>query len=183
MSLSSGARWLLGALGLVVLVGTAFLLRQALSRTRMAAEREAEAATGWQTQLSGYVDLLNQNDGRIATVVATAPAAHPERFTPDMSRSVWRIENESDLVDIAGGAQALTFPPSQIHCALLGYRAATDPALEVPDDHEVVLLAYHQGTGETGWVSHRIADPTDGAQTQTILDRIACPLQPPAQSP
>ncbi len=176
MSLSSGARWLIGALGLVVLLGAAFLLRQALSRTRTAAEREAEAASGWQTQLHGYVDMLNQSDGRVTTVVATAPATHPERFTREMSRSAWRIESETDLIDLAGSAQAPTFPPSQIHCALLSYRATTDPDLNVPDDHEVVLLAYHPGAGEIGWIGHRIADPTDEAQTQTVLDAIGCPL-------
>ncbi len=179
MSLSSGTRWLIGALGLLALLGAAFLLRQALSRTRTAAQREAEAASGWQTQLSGYVDLLNQEDGRITTVVATAPAAHPERFTRQMSRSAWRIESESNLTDLTGSAQAATFPPSQIHCALLTYRYTTDPDRNVPDDHEVVLLAYHPGAGETGWVGHRIADPTDEAQTQTVLDAIGCPLQRP----
>jgi HAMP domain-containing protein len=178
MDLRLSFRWLIGIVGAAVLIGAALVLWRGLYRQQRATEREAQAVQDqtWQAQLHRYVDLLNQDDGRMTSVQQTARATRPERFTPEMSRFTWTSDDDPDLGYVPAGARPLPFPPTEIWCAVLAHQYTTDPELAVPDNRDVVVIARHQEGDRALWVGHRIASPADPSVAQHIVDEIGCPL-------
>lgn len=148
----------------LTLVGVVILIWR-----RWDVQRQAKLSSAGQERLARYIDLLNQDDGRIVTVQETVRAQAPEQFEAMMSQST------------PGLAVPLSFPPNDLWCAMLVSKPTTDPVLNVPLSSDVVLVARHSGQSE--WVIHTLpaGGDLDAPETQHILSTIGCVFEKRSQ--
>lgn len=178
MTLHSVARWAILALILMLALGGAILWAWNMGKQRSLTEaRDA----GWRSTLNAYVDYRNQDDGRMTSVLATVPAAHPERFLPEMSLTTWREDRGLFSDDAAALAPEdslppLPYPPTAVHCVALNYKPTTDPELNVLAGQELRVLAYHEANGEGQWVLHSLAARGDAVALQQLLAHLGCDI-------
>ncbi len=179
MTIHPATRWLVFAIiALTVLVGL-IIWGRTMNKQRSPAE---ENSASWRDVLAGYVDFLNQDDGRITVVSKTRSAVQPERFIPEMSRYTWsssRAFYSDYAAESASGTRLLplSFPPTELWCAVLMYKATTDPALNIPNDYELVAVARHAAGKQAAWVVHRLAPSGDILSLQETLDVIGCDVK------
>lgn len=169
-------RWLLIALILIVLAGGMVLWWRHSGRQRTAPGNQNAA---WREVLDWYLERLNQDDGRITSMVRMVDAQHAERFVDEMSRYVLsdRAVFRTDDVPYGGSSESLPtlpYPPTQLRCVVLSHTYTVDPALNVPDDHEVVMLGYHEAGDRAAWVVHLLAAHGDALALQQVLDAVGC---------
>lgn len=165
-------RWLVIALVLLAVISGVVILLWRLGMQRSA---------GWQEKLDWYVDLLNQDDGRIVSVHETVRARMPERFSAEMSTSTW---GDSLYFNTDYGSQGprkpdfrpLSFPPAEVWCAVLIDKYTTDPALNVPNTYRAVLIARHGDMYMAEWVVHTLLmdGNLEAAETQRVLSEVGC---------
>jgi len=155
-------------LTMVVIIGIAALVLYKMGKA---------VKMDWQERLTRYVDLLNQDDGRITTIQQTVHARAPERFRAEMSSSSWgdghHFAPHSSQVD-PSALLPLPFPPQDLWCALLTHKYTTDPALNVPNERRIVLVAQHSDLHHTEWVVHTLPGLFGSPATQQILVAVGC---------
>lgn len=178
MTLHSVARWAILALVLMVALGGAIFWAWNMGKQRSLIEaRDA----GWRSMLNAYVDYRNQDDGRMTSVLATVPAAHPERFLPEMSVATWSEDRRffSDYAAARAPEDSLAplpYPPTAVHCVALNYKPTTAPELNVPAGQELLVLAYHEASGDGQWVLHSLSVRGDAAALQQLLANLGCDM-------
>jgi len=178
MTLHSVARWAILALVLMLALGGAILWVWNMGKQRSLTEARD---TGWRSALNAYVDYRNQEDGRMTSVLATVPAAHPGLFLSEMSIAAWsegRGLFSDDAVARSSGDSLtpLPYPPTAVYCVALNYKSTTAPELNVPAAQEVLVLAYHEANGEGQWVLHSLAARGDAAALQQLLAHLGCDM-------
>ncbi|MBN1934084.1 MAG: hypothetical protein JW934_05445 [Anaerolineae bacterium] len=168
-------RWFVVALVVLAVIGGAALLLWRLSMQRPSA---------WREKLTWYVDLLNQDDGRIAAVHETVHARAPERFLAEMSHWTWGDSTYFSTNQNSSGVGSsallpLPFPATDLWCAMLTYKYTTDPALGVLNTWSVVFVALHGDLYRAEWVVHTLAlgGDLEAAETKQILSEVGCQFQ------
>lgn len=175
MNMRIAVRWLAIALVLLAVIGGVAILLWRLGMQR---------SSGWQEKLNWYVDLLNQDDGRIVSVHETVRARTPERFSAEMSASTWGDSLYFNTDYDSKGMRTpdfrpLSFPPTEIWCAVLIDNYTTDPALGVPNTYRAVLIARHGDMYMVEWIVHTLWMDGDleVAETRRVLSEVGCQLK------
>lgn len=174
MHLREAGRGAILAVLILVALGSMVILGKRLHRKR--------TEPTWQAQLDWYVTLLNQDDGRIVSVEWVSAARFPEQFTAEMSAYTWSTSDTFHTAYTAAqhpeaSLRPLPFPPTALWCIGLTHHYTTDPALDVPDEYEIVVLARHEEGRQAAWVMHQLTAPKRISARRALLEQLGCALQ------